>query len=466
MKRLKPAYHFTPPAHWMNDPNGPICLNGEYHLFYQYNPHGDDWDTIHWGHARSRDMVFWEDLPIALTPSAEKGEHHCFSGCTVVDDDGQPFIVYTSVGEGDRNHITGSEQWIAKGSSDLITWKKWTGNPVMTSDIHGDTEISEWRDPFVWKEQNTWYMLLGGSHQGAGCALIYRSPDLLKWEFLNIVDEDKVGAAVWECPNLFTLGNRHVLIYSPDQTKDDRVRYKIGLLREDFRFESEHEGILDHGGRRGYYAPTTFIDGQGRRVMFGWMPETRGDYKGIRGWAGMQAIPRVLSLKDNRLCVEPIPEIEKLREGTYRYEGAREITGSIDTGIKGEALELQLAVEHAEGPFSVKFFRSTRGEEETVLRIDPEAKKVVIDRSRSSLFAGIDGSDISADFTPPADRKYNIRMFLDHSSVEVFINRDICLSTRVYPKLEDSIHVHICSAKKLILDTLRGWTLQSVCRRS
>ncbi|MBO8171512.1 MAG: glycoside hydrolase family 32 protein [Bacillaceae bacterium] len=461
MNRLKPVYHFMAPVGWMNDPNGPIYLEGAYHLFYQYNPHGDHWDTIHWGHARSRDMVFWEHLPIALAPSLEKGEHHCFSGCTVVDDEGKPIIFYTSVGEGERNQITGAEQWMATGSSDLISWKKWSGNPVMTPDIHGDMAVTEWRDPFVWKEKDSWYMLLGGSYQGAGCVLIYRSPDLVNWEFLNRVDEDREGAGVWECPGLFTLQDKHVLLYSPDQTDDYRVRYKIGTLRDDFRFESEYEGILDHGGKEGFYAPTTFLDGQGRRVMFGWMPETRGDFEGIKGWAGVQAIPRILSLQNDRLCVEPIPEISKLREEEYRFE-EQAVTGSMDTGIRGKALELQLVVRQSAGRFWLKVFRSPGGEEETVLWIDPENGSVVLDRSRSSLYPGISNTAINADLDPAMDGVYHIRVLLDHSSIEVFVNHGTCLSTRVYPQREDSMQVHIGSEKILQIEAFRGWKLKAI----
>src|SRR5580765_20545 len=93
----RPVYHFRPPANWMNDPNGPIYHKGYYHMFYQHNPYGDKWGNMHWGHARSRDLVRWEHLPIALWPSKEAGEEHVFSGCALINDQGQPMIFYTSI---------------------------------------------------------------------------------------------------------------------------------------------------------------------------------------------------------------------------------------------------------------------------------------------------------------------------------------------------------------------------------
>src|SRR5512143_2188777 len=119
---IRPRYHFLPPANWMNDPNGPIYYDGYYHLFYQHNPFADTWGNIHWGHARSRDLLYWEHLPIALRPAFELGEQHCYSGCAGVDDQGRVLLIYTSVGfERDGVHLP-NQQWAALGSPDLVTW--------------------------------------------------------------------------------------------------------------------------------------------------------------------------------------------------------------------------------------------------------------------------------------------------------------------------------------------------------
>jgi beta-fructofuranosidase len=218
----KPIYHFVPEKNWMNDPNGTIFYKGEYHLFYQHNPNAPEWGTIHWGHAKSKDLVHWEHLLIALYPSNELGEDHCFFGCAVISSEGIPTIFYTSIGTESRHQSIGAEQWMAISRDDMLTWEKSGLNPVMKLELHGDMDIREWRDPFVWKEAGVWYMLIGGGHNGKGCALIYKSDNLTDWTFLNKCLEG--SEEYWECPNLFQLGDKKVLVYSPD----DKVKYAIG----------------------------------------------------------------------------------------------------------------------------------------------------------------------------------------------------------------------------------------------
>lgn len=213
----RPAYHFQAPAYWMNDPNGPIYYQGEYHLFYQHNPYGENWGHMHWGHAKSRDLVHWQHLPIALAPSEDQGEEHCFSGSVIVDENGIPRAFYTSIGP-DTPAYDGAVQWMAYSGDGMQTWTKYPGNPVLTEDLHGDLKILDWRDPYVWREKNAWYVVLGGHPKdGRGAAFLYQSPNLVDWKFLNILyqskPEDQEGN--WECPNFFPLGDKRVLVYSP-----------------------------------------------------------------------------------------------------------------------------------------------------------------------------------------------------------------------------------------------------------
>ena len=131
----RPVYHFGPPSGWMNDVNGPLLHRGYYHIFYQLNPyHTDARYGTHWGHARSTDLVHWEDLPIAIWPSTEAGETSCYSGTAGFNKDGQPIILYTSTkkwGQG-RNALEPFEQWAAVGDDDLISWTKHPDNPSLT----------------------------------------------------------------------------------------------------------------------------------------------------------------------------------------------------------------------------------------------------------------------------------------------------------------------------------------------
>ena len=139
----RPQYHFIAPANWMNDPNGTIFYKNEYHLFYQHNPYSKKWGRVHWGHAKSKDLVHWEHLPIALAPSIEMGEKHCFSGCCVIDKN-QPKIFYTKIGSL-KDMFHGAEQWMAFSNDNMITWEKDPNNPIMEESLHGNEKIRQWR---------------------------------------------------------------------------------------------------------------------------------------------------------------------------------------------------------------------------------------------------------------------------------------------------------------------------------
>lgn len=141
----RPQFHLLPPAYWMNDPNGPIFYKGEYHMFYQHNPYSENHDDIHWGHAKSQDLVHWEHLPIALVPNED--ESGCWSGCCVNNNE-IPTIIYTSVGP-NKPAKSGAEQWFATSFDDMITWQKHPKNPIMTLDLHDSLNIFDWRDPYI-----------------------------------------------------------------------------------------------------------------------------------------------------------------------------------------------------------------------------------------------------------------------------------------------------------------------------
>jgi beta-fructofuranosidase len=156
----RPIYHFRPPANWTNDPNGTIFYEGWHHLFYQLNPFDSRIGNQHWGHARSRDMVNWEHLPIAIWPSAEYGERAIYSGGAILADDGRPRLIYTSIGRPQP------EQWMmVPKDDDLIAWDKYP-KAVLTSAAHGPVNVGQWRDPFMFREAGQAYMVCGGNVQG------------------------------------------------------------------------------------------------------------------------------------------------------------------------------------------------------------------------------------------------------------------------------------------------------------
>ena len=309
----RPVYHFRPPAQWMNDPNGPIYHNGYYHLFYQHNPYGDEWGHTHWGHTRSKDLVYWEHLPIALWPSEEKGEDQCFSGCTVINGKGQPMIFYTSIGP-KRQAYDSAQQWAALGEPDLIRWEKHPANPILTERLHGKVKIYDWRDPFIFREQDRTFMVLGGKLEkergGDAVVLLYEAEDeeLTCWKYQGILfrHPDKKLRSI-ECPNFFKLGDRWVLMLSPYGP----VQYFVGTFDlKSLKFEPESEGLVDYSAN--FYATNVLFDQKGRCILFGWV---RDFFEKGRGWNGCLSFPRVLSISsDGQIVQKPLPEIEKIRD--------------------------------------------------------------------------------------------------------------------------------------------------------
>jgi beta-fructofuranosidase len=400
----RPVYHFRPPANWTNDPNGTIYYKGWHHLFYQLNPTAPRAGNQHWGHARSRDLVNWEHLPIAIWPSTDRGERAIYSGGAITAADGTVRLIYTSIG-----HPT-PEQWMAVPLDDeLIAWEKPSFNPVVTLAAHGAVEVSQWRDPFPFREAGRTYMVLGGnvnnSRGGGGVTLLYRAAneDMTKWEYLGVLHR-YLDRQIWniECPNFFKLGNKWVLVVSPHQP----CEYFIGefdLSRP--RFIAEGHGVLDAGNA---YASNISTDDRGRTILWLWGRTSTDPEK---GWNGVMVMPRLLSVgADGLLRQIPAPEFEKLR-GQAIAVADREIppgtVAPVDE-LRGDALEID-----------AEFVMGGAGEVGFDLRRSPDGKPGVTVRiaRNGSLSVGTVRMPISR-----ALERYRLRVFLDKRVIEVYVN--------------------------------------------
>jgi sucrose-6-phosphate hydrolase SacC (GH32 family) len=423
----RPVYHFLAPGNWMNDPNGPIQYKGVYHMFYQHNPYGDEWNHMHWGHAVSRDLVTWEHKPIALWPSKARGEDHCFSGCAAVDISGRLVLLYTSIGP------RAPEQWIAVSEDpEGLRWVKTNANPVLTLAHHGDVRIDDWRDPFVFREGAKWYMVVGGHRAGGkGCICLYESNDLVGWTFLGIPFEGEEKN--WECPNLFRLGEKWVLIYSPHGL----VRYYTGTLDLGARkFVPEVHATLDHG--ENYYAPNGLEDDKGRRIVWGWVK----DFPKGRGWNGCLSLPRVLSVgSDGRLRQEPAPELTKLRG--ERVAAADLVLASatrVLPGIKGNTLEIAAEFD----PGDAKAFGIKVGGATVLVR----------------------GNEAEAAGTKfPFERRgatVKLRLFVDRSVLEAYLDGRECVTRVIVTPPADGIVEVFADGGTATVKSLEAWPLASI----
>jgi len=442
----RPAFHFRPPAQWMNDPNGTIYHNGYYHLFYQHNPYGDTWGHMHWGHARSRDLVRWEHLPIALWPSKRTGEDHVFSGGAAVNGEDQLMLFYTSVGAGRPN-----EQWAALPTDeDGLAWKKHPANPLITVEQpDGVTFANGMRDPYIFRHNGHAFMVVGADVEDEAVLPLYEARDesLADWAYKGIIwRAPKDVMRFPECPNFFPLGDRFVLLTSPYRP----VEYRVGEFDLDaLTFAPETTGRLDHSDQ--FYATNTATAPDGRCILFGWV---RGFPEG-QGWNGCLALPRELTIGDDgHPRQRPVSELESLRGPRREWPRA---AGRLDDGneatvpgLAGDGLEIEatLIPTRASGRFGLRF-RGSDG-----------APIAEIVRSGDAL----DVAGVSVPLGPlEAGEPLSLRAFLDRTVLEVFINDGRHVVTRVIPFQGGDVTPAVFSeGTALDIETLGGYELKSI----
>jgi len=364
IERDRPQLHIHPEHGWLNDPNGLCRIDGIYHVFYQFNPAGPFHDDIHWGHASSVDLLGWTAEPVALVPRPGGPDAGgCWSGC-IVDDNGVPTAVYTGVIDTPQN------AGVVLSRSDR-TLRDWSGDHECRIGMPEDPEISDVRDPFVFDYDGRRYAVQGAGHvMGAPQLLLYRCDDLTNWIPLGplLTIDDPVAAAVgaaniWECPNLFQLGDSWVLLLSLWRNHVlSGVRYLIGDLMphgDGLLFRSRTGGTLDSGPT--FYAPQILLEPD-RVLLWGWAWEgaDRSDETlGEAGWSGTLTSPRELTLDGDVLMMRPAAELKGLRRELVPYAygeqlelGAFEVLSTTRLVLRmiDTATENEYVVAQSDGP--------------------------------------------------------------------------------------------------------------------
>ncbi|HTZ57825.1 MAG TPA: glycoside hydrolase family 32 protein [Acidobacteriaceae bacterium] len=468
----RPQYHLLPAANWMNDPNGPVYWDGSYHMFYQYNPDAAVWGDMHWGHAISPDMIHWHHLPVALAPTpGGPDESGCFSGSAVIDGD-RVAVVYTGVVAApetkatlrDGAHSYKETQCLAFGTGkDLSTWTK-VPQPVVAAPP-AEINVTGFRDPSAWRHGDRWYMTVGSGVRGKhGCVLLYESTDLQHWRYLHMVasGEDVAGQSanpvesgdMWECPELFPLGEKHVLIYSTQ----GKSFWQSGVLNpETLIFQPEQRGLLDWGA---YYAPKTQLDKSGNRILWGWIQETRPveEYRAA-GWAGMMSLPRILTLEDGVLNMQAASEAEALRQRPQNFSSSadedrnqRQIASMRVKGVCGEILCVTRP-----GTTTFEFALADLQDDDAhpwlSVRYDPANPDQTM----------VDGKPLPVGTTPTGELE--LHLYLDGSVIELFINRKAAFTKRFYygGSRAPSAGMRITGQTSLI-STLSVWPLTPISR--
>ena len=450
---FRPALHYSPHRNWMNDPNGLVRHDGEYHLFYQYNPLGTDWGNMSWGHAVSPDLQTWEELPVAI-PFSESEQ--IFSGSIVVDHANTggfgsvaaPALValYTSVYTDSGRQA----QSLAYSTDRGRTWTRYDGNPVL------DTGSSDFRDPkvFWYAEGGYWVMVVVLAVDRI--VQFYRSDDLTDWEHLSDFATGIADDGLWECPDLFelpvdgggALGTRWVLVLSVNPgapAGGSGTRYVVGDFDGKFFTpdDTASDTWLDYGAD--CYAAVSFSDTPGgERVLMGWMNNWQYAARvPTTPFRGSMTLPRTCRLArvDGRirLLQQPVSPGSSLRASgpglemrdTLIPEGAT----LLPKAAHGETLEIvaEFAVGSAER-FGLRLRES--GDQRTVVGYDTRSGSLFIDRTAAGgvefheAFPAVHHGPLAA-----LEGRVRLRIFVDAASVEVFGGRGECVLTdQIFPE--------------------------------
>jgi fructan beta-fructosidase len=451
----RPQFHFSPPAKWMNDPNGMVYHNGEYHLFYQHYPDSTVWGPMHWGHAVSKDMIYWEHLPVAIYPDSLGW---IFSGSAVVDvnntsglgskDNPAMVAIYTyhSDEKARAKRKDFQTQGLAYSLDNGRTWQKYSQNPVLQN-----PGIQDFRDPkVIWHEPSgQWIMILAVADH----VEFYGSENLTGWTKLSEFGKTYGGhGGVWECPDLFPLQvdgkQKWVMLLSINPggpNGGSATQYFIGNF-DGKTFKSDNPPgttlWVDHGTDN--YAGVTWSNipqADGRRLFLGWMSNwLYANVVPTSTWRSAMTIPRELSLKNTpagiRLVSQPVKELASIRAASADLK-SQSVSGELDLAASASfpitLSELTLTLEGIEQSKDLGIELSNAKGQKLLIGYEPAARQFYIDRSQSGKV------DFSQEFpkkqTAPrisSGNRLKLHVLIDVASVEVFADEGETVMTSIF----------------------------------
>ena len=421
-------FHLMPPVGWLNDPNGLCQFEGVYHAFFQYSPFDAEGGVKMWGHYISDNMLDWKYQGVALYPDQPFDCHGVYSGSALVED-GKMYLYYTGnvkLEDGEYDYIrTGREgNTVLVSSEDGIHFghKK----QLMRNTDYPDDLTCHVRDPKVWKEQDTYYMVQGArTKEDVGQILVFTSKDKVNWKFKSRIESKEPFGYMWECPDYFTIGDKKILSASVQGLEggiwEERNVYQSGYFEVEGDILSSYKlgeyKLWDYGFD--YYAPQSFETEDGRRIHISWMgmPDCEA-YTNLTiadGWQHCFTLPREIYVKDGKICQRPIRELDykeaitKTAENKLQADSCKAYDLKIDKIQNNQfciALAEELLLEYTDGRFRMRF----------------------TDNRKTCVSAGRDCRYVET------DEVTNIRVIADVSSVEVFVNDgEYVFSTRYYP---------------------------------
>lgn len=431
--KQRPVYHALPPRAWTNEPHGLIHFDGKFHIFYQKNGNGPYWGNINWGHMTSPDLYSWKEMPVALTPEPGPDNSGCWSGSALVHN-GEITVIYTG---GDGHHAS----ICMASSADGVNFTKYRHNPIIAA-VPGGKGFPEFRDPFIWQEGETFYLIVGSAVKGVGgTALLYRSKNMKHWEFLKpiLVGSHESSGTFWEMPNFKKVGEYHVLTVCE---VPGRSSYWVGTWKDEtftpVHTEPRRLDLFNH-----LLSPTPYTDEEGNVITMGIIPEQRSPKECWgAGWAHLYSLPRVLSTdSDGNLRQKPMARVREFGEVVLDLPRL-----NIEPGKPVEVAEASGTCMHLRGVLSrgqsksasILLRRSPNGVEETEIRYDWNENKLFLDRRKSSLDPLVKRDLEAVVYHPAQEDSIAFEIFLDNSVLEVFLDDRAAFATRIYPTLNIS----------------------------
>lgn len=460
-----PSYHFSSPEHRLNDPNGLCFWQGRWHLFYQGYPPEDP--RQHWGHAVSDDLIHWRDLPYAIYPNPERA---CFSGSAMVEED-RVIAMY---------HGTTVGSMVAVSDDPLLlNWEKVTGKAVIPHAKPGEPKLPyNIFDPCIWKQDEYYYALTAGrkpipeSGKPVRAEFLHRSKDLEDWEYLHtFLEGDHYGLVGDDgaCPYFWPIGKKHILLHFSHMSGGKYILGDYDTDRD--KFVITHGGDFNHGPVKpgGVHAPSACPDGKGGVItIFNMNPAMTTE-----GWNQIMTLPMRLTLDGpDNLAIEPAGNIESLR-GEHQHIDQTELPANKEIvldAIKGNSMET-VAVLDPRGAQAVELnvLRSPDAEEVTRIIIQKgrgyrRNSTITLDNTRSSILPDAQSRPPeTAPFPMSGNAPVELRIFIDRSVVEVFVNGRQYVALRVYPGREDSAGVSLRAVgQDATLRSLDVWQMKSI----
>lgn len=448
------GYHIMPPTGWLNDPNGLCQLKGVNHLYFQYTPHVATWGIKLWGHYTTKDWITYQALAPFLFPDTKNDQDGVYSGSAFIENEKLYFFYTGNVKYEDKNYnyITdGREQnTLLTISGDGLNHDD--KRLVLKNEDYPKDMSQHVRDPKIYKKDGRYYMVLGARTKlDTGCALLYVSDDLLDWKYHMRIETETPFGYMWECPDLFDLDGKTVLICCPQGVNQNGIDFanvyqcgyfeiKLDLQTKSYQLSSFIE--LDRGFD--IYAPQSFEDEKGRRILIAWMglPDANylSDANGMNGWQHALTMPRELKINGNKILQQPLVEFEKLRqkEKELSFKDQADIAVSL--------------------MYECNLIFDTCNTLQMTLRDDIQ---LIFKDNLLTLIMGESGCGRTVR-SVAISNLYQLQIFMDTSSIEIFINEGIeVFTTRYYSKYSSDISMLGSFEVKGKLYELQGFMIEN-----